>query len=117
MKRGLISALLSGLVCPGAGQLYNRQYVKGAVMVAAALSLVGAAVYRTWEEMLRYASAVMPGEILDSAGPMVQKIAETNKPFYNKIAVISLVLWLYGIVDAYIIGKKRDTLTPPPDGD
>lgn len=107
MKRRLTSALLSGLVCPGAGQLYNRQYVKGALIVTATLSLVGAAVYKTWDEMMRYASGVMPGELLGSVAPMAQKIAETNKPFYDKIAVIFLALWLYGVIDAYIKGKNR----------
>ncbi len=112
MKRGLVSALLSGLVCPGAGQIYNRQYVKGALMIAAALSLTGALVYRTWEEMMRLASGVMPGELLGSVAPIAQKIAETNRPFYNKVAAIFLALWVYGVIDAFISGKKRDTTNP-----
>jgi hypothetical protein len=107
MKRGIISAALSGLVCPGAGQLYNRQYVKGGLLMAASLSLVGAAVYRTWEEMMRLALAVEPGELFLNLAPMAHRIAETNKPFYDKVALLFLVLWVYGVIDAYIKGNKQ----------
>jgi hypothetical protein len=107
VKRGIISAVLSGLVCPGAGQLYNRQYIKGGLIILASLSLVGAAAYRTWEEMMRLALAVEPGELFLNLAPMAHRIAETNKPFYDKIALLFLALWVYGVIDAYIAGYKQ----------
>jgi hypothetical protein len=110
MKRGLVSAILSGLVCPGAGQIYNRQYVKGGLMIAAALSLVSAVIYRTWEELMRLALAAAPGELLQNLAPMARRIAETNKPFYDKITILFLALWVYGVIDAYIKDKRHKSV-------
>ena len=106
MNRKVIAALLSGLACPGAGQIYNRQYLKGAMFVLAVLGLISASVYRVWDAMFEMAMA-MPGDQLEgSLYPLARKVVEANGPFITRTATAVAVLWVLSVIDAYIKAGK-----------
>src|SRR5262245_60581746 len=81
MNRKMVALVLSGIF-PGLGQLYNRQWVKGAVFVLAGSVLC-------W-----LATRALPGDLesLVSSPPGGGVLGE---------ALLLLVVWLWSIVDAW----------------
>jgi hypothetical protein len=114
MHRGLVAALLSAFVWPGAGQLYNREFKKGALLIA--LTLVAAAVVMvaTAAEVTRQ----LPGDIGDLDADLVRTLpAQVLAARSGTLMVASLLLlaaWGYGIVDAYLGGRGRRKMTLEP---
>jgi TM2 domain-containing membrane protein YozV len=101
------AALLSALVVPGAGQIFNRQWSKGiviailfliaslAVLVAIGLMLVG------------YYISLSAGNV-EGAANSIQKVTE-NWISLLFLTVMSVVLYIYSIVDAYRQSQKQST--------
>ncbi len=104
MKKKHIAALLSALVIPGAGQLYSRQIIEGAAFMAASAALVAAMLYKTMDAALS-ALAMSPDELSGSLLPIVEKVTDSNRGFYGIISFIFLVIWLAGIIDAWVSGS------------
>ncbi len=105
------SALLSALVIPGAGQLYNRQWVKGifiaVIFTVASLSLL---IPLTYDAILYYTGISNPNS--PSFNPAFQDanpFTHLNERQYSIITllVVSVVLYVYGIYDAYQTRKKK----------
>lgn len=78
MKRNTIAAVLSGIL-PGAGQLYNRQWLKGIAFLTPVLLL----------------SAFVRPEMLLSEPSLIALLT----------LVVILVLGIWSVVDAYRSGK------------
>ena len=74
MKRNVVAAVLSGIL-PGAGQFYNRQWLKGIAFLAPILLL----------------SAFVRPEILLSGPSLIALLT----------LVVILVLCIWSVVDAY----------------
>lgn len=89
-RSGAIAVLLS-MVCPGAGQIFNGQHVKGGILLGAwLLTIFG------WGEALKL--------VLGFAG--VHR-GEANGPLAF-LGLLSLLIWLYGLLDASSqAGKAR----------
>lgn len=120
MHRGMVAALLSGFVWPGAGQLYNREFKKGAILMGLTLAVAAAVMISTAAELTRQ----LPANIDDLDADLVRALpAQVLSARYVSLFVSSLLLlaaWLYGIVDAYFGGRGRrkislraDARTPP----
>jgi TM2 domain-containing membrane protein YozV len=91
-KHPLISAALS-FIFPGAGQLYNEEYGKGIILIAAAIASIVSIVY---------SGLSMGNEIMNGA-------ALPPTPFILKIitsALIYFCLWLYGIIDGAVCAQR-----------
>ena len=113
MKVATRAALLSGLVLPGLGQYYNRQHLKGVVIMAVTVLLVGVMGWRIY--FLIYHALMVP-EVLDrlpfSLTP--QLIERLHRQAYAQnwwLLGLIVALWLYSIVDAYHAARKGG---PPP---
>jgi hypothetical protein len=102
----LRAALLSALVCPGAGQIRNRQYAKGFALVGVTLATAGFLLVRMLTEVLRLLPA--DGSVLDpsSAWDMASQIQGRNQGAFSTLSFLLLALWVYGTVDAWF-GAKR----------
>jgi diadenosine tetraphosphate (Ap4A) HIT family hydrolase len=102
----LRAALLSALVCPGAGQIRNRQYVKGLALVGLTLATAGFLLVRMLTEVLR----LLPtdGSVIDpmAAWDMASEIQARNQGTFHALSFTLVVLWVYGTVDAWF-GAKR----------
>jgi TolB-like protein len=107
-------AVFRSVLIPGWGQFYNRQPVKGGIIVGAEAALIGAAVamhflgaadedkYTNSNFALRYPD-LTPLEL----GQKAQELRESAEDFYElrNIFIYSAVgVWLYNILDAYIFG-------------
>lgn len=112
--RSKSGAVFRSVLIPGWGQFYNREPVKGGIIVGAEAALIGAAVamhflgaadedkYTDSSFALKY-----PGLTPVELGQKAQQLRESAEDFYElrNIFIYSAVgVWLYNILDAYIFG-------------
>jgi len=106
-----VAVLFSALLGPGTGQLYNRQYKKGLYLVFLTLILLGA--FTTW--LTSVLSPFLPVDLATADPVEMRKTIETALPaiiqkkgliFYT-YQLLLLAVWVYSIVDAYKIAKRR----------
>ncbi len=101
------AALLSALAAPGAGQLYNRQWLKGVfvgtVFLIASLALLVPVGYF----LAVYYLEIGQGNI-EKAGQSLQFLRDEFYTFLV-LAVASAALYVYSIYDAYTERKKLDS--------
>jgi diadenosine tetraphosphate (Ap4A) HIT family hydrolase len=99
--RPLRAALLSGLVCPGAGQLQNRDWGKGLVLIGLTLVAFGWLVWRTTADALQ----LLPTEplLFDPllAFRLAHEVQQRNAGSFTILTILLIVLWLYAVVDAW----------------
>ena len=98
MKQKVIAVLLSALVLPGLGQLYQGKRLKGAVLIALVnLFLLGALflVLRSLGPFLLAAKTSGVG----AAAEMLEQVRAEN-PGVRWLLVAFLGLWGYGVIDA-----------------
>ena len=114
MHRGFVAALMSALVWPGAGQLYNREIKKGILLIGLTLAVAVAVIIATASEVTRQ----LPADIGDLDADLVRTLpAQVLAARTGTLLVSSLLLlatWVYGIVDAYLGGRGRRKLTLEP---
>lgn len=110
MNRKVVAALLSGLVCPGAGQLYNGQRVKGGALMAAVLVILALLFHETWGALYDMLMSMPPEEALSDPFGLARRVIEHDKAFYDRATVALGAAWVYGMVDAYVCGGRRGRL-------
>jgi hypothetical protein len=114
MHRGMVAALLSAFVWPGAGQLYNREFKKGAFLIGLTLAVAVAVIVATTAEVTRQ----LPADIGDLDADLVRTLpAQVLAARSGTLLVSSLLLllaWAYGVVDAYVGGRGRRKITLEP---
>ena len=104
----LIPVLLAVLLGPGVGQLYNKEFKKGFILIGLSVGLLIA--FSVW--LSKAALAYLPGDISTVDRAMLQGIIQTHivadhpGTFYT-YEILLAALWIYGIVDAYLGGMKR----------
>ncbi len=102
MNRRLAAAALSGLVLPGAGQVYNGQRLKGALLAGATLVILAAALYITWDAAVGILLGMPPGQSVRDIYGLARVVFDVNRVLYLKALAGLLAIWVYGVVDAYI---------------
>lgn len=116
MKQSVRGALLSGLVFPGTGQIALKQYKRGtALMLAACICvtyIVKQAVVQatTILERLEHVGTLDLNTINNTVN---QASANSSNLLVNLASILILVCWVYGIIDAYHIGKQIDSKSGP----
>jgi TM2 domain-containing membrane protein YozV len=108
-RRPAVAALLSMLI-PGFGQIYNRELIKGAIILCFWLLLLMGAGGSALSSLHGTVASARPG--VSAFDPMVVLTV-----FFSRPAVwwtmLALAAWVYGIVDAAIQAAK--TMTAPED--
>jgi len=112
MKNSLKGALLSGLVFPGLGQMVLRHSRRGvALMLIVFLSLAVIVVKAVQKSLIVLEKIKAEGGIVD-AGTISQTAAQATTAseglMMNALLLLLVVCWIFGIIDAYRIGKKMD---------
>ncbi|MFP3868231.1 MAG: hypothetical protein ACLFUU_08730 [Desulfobacteraceae bacterium] len=100
MKRSLIAVLLSGLIFPGLGQLYNRDLKKGLCLILLA-TLGVTVIFLGGLILLNYEyAAIYPAPL---TRPVFQEIALRILQHPLILIAISLFLgvWVYAVLDAF----------------
>ncbi len=104
--------LLSGLVFPGLGQLVLKCYVRGVALTLASFVCF----YLLIENAVQQALAIV--DKIDLSGGLVAEqviaavVSEVGKTAdtgaITLVLLALMILWLIGIVDAYVIGSRKD---------
>ncbi len=101
MKDYLFPILLSALVVPGAGQIYNKEKVKGVVLMILFLLVIFGFMITlsvSLAALLPPDMAVSPEQVRD----LVEGIVEERSGFITTFWYLTLAIWGYGILDAYL---------------
>jgi hypothetical protein len=106
-----IPVLLSFFLGPGVGQLYNRQFKKGAYLIGLSLVILvgwGVWLYRAMQPLLpTNLETIDPSavdQLVKNATTQIGAIHSGTLWIYQGMLV---VLWVYSVVDAYWVAQKR----------
>ncbi|MFZ2631608.1 MAG: hypothetical protein WA081_04880 [Desulfosalsimonadaceae bacterium] len=117
MKASLKGALLSGLVFPGAGQIALKHTGRGialilAVMVGMAAMIVkGVQIALAILDKLAASGGVIDVPAITAAA--TRAITASDSLILNGAFFLIVICWVFGIVDAYFIGRKIDMSVAP----
>jgi hypothetical protein len=114
MKISHKAALLSAFVFPGAGQFYLKRYWSGFFIMLFVFAGLG--------YMIRSAT-VAALSVLDDAVVKLQSGADslqelsniagsktlTTDPYYDAVFYLIVCFWMFAVLDAYRIGKKKES--------
>ena len=101
MKDYLFPILLSALVVPGAGQIYNKEKVKGLILMALFLLVfLGFAITVS----VSLAALLPPTMVVtpEQMRGMVENVMEERSGFMTTFVYLTVAIWGYGILDAYL---------------
>jgi TM2 domain-containing membrane protein YozV len=115
MKKSMKAALLSGLVFPGAGQLYLGQRRRGwAFIVAVILIFAYVVIHVTVHAYREIAAAAAKGVAIDMTA--IQKTVAASSDAATTAGLALLVLlWFAAILDAYVAGERLEGTGASPE--
>ncbi len=106
------AALLSGLVFPGTGHLFLKQYPRGAALLLVALTAAIVIVEDAYRRALTIVDRIISGEVsVDSAAIAAMVSDSASDADSSKVTIAAFVLcacWLVGIIDSYHTGLTTD---------
>ena len=112
MNNSLKGALLSGVVFPGLGQVRLKHYKRGIVLMFTVFASMVVMVLKTVQQAFTILENIMlEGGVIDIktiTDAATQAISTSDNVMYNLALLLIVVCWIFGIVDAYRIGKKKD---------
>jgi hypothetical protein len=112
MKKSSKAALLSGLVFPGIGHIFLKEYLRGSVLVVLSLAALSVVVVNAYKHAMLIVDRVVSGDVSMEAGAIAQAVSNSTTAadsFVENFAVIVLVgCWLVGIMDSYRLGAVQE---------
>lgn len=112
MRKAVKGALLSALVFPGIGQILLKRVQRGVLFLVSALAALVVMIAKVVHEALGIIDAliaeggVVDPEALSRAASHATGLSDD--PLFNGLQVLFIIIWIYGIIDAYGIGKQWD---------
>ncbi len=106
MKKSIISPICSALIVPGLGQIINGEVKKGAILCSSVLVLIilgVAEVYHLFQKSIQ-------GLALNELYPemVISKFKQQDLTFLWILIAIFALIWIYSVVDAFIVGREID---------
>ena len=114
MNRSLSAALMSGLVFPGAGQIFLKRYLRGLCFIVPALGAAGYFVDGVLARAMPLVDRVMDGSIAPDPlliAAELERAGNVASSSMDIAATVMLVCWLASIADAWLLGRR---MAPPP---
>ncbi len=114
--RPAMAVFLSGLVAPGIGQIYNRDYKRGALLLLLSIG----SFYWFSTVLTEQLSAILPGTpetwVTDATKfrEALLAVVQKNPGMFVSFYALMILTWIFAMVDAYISAKKLP-LVPPND--
>ena len=112
MNNSLRGALLSGLVFPGLGQVILKHYKRGVVLMIVVLACVSVVVVKAVQQALaildqiQFDGGAISMSTISSAAHQASAASDSHLISFSLLFIV--FCWIFGIVDAYRIGKRRD---------
>ena len=112
MNYALKGALLSGLVFPGLGQVVLKYFKRGIVLMLTVFAGLMVIVLKA----VQYAFSILEKIKLDGGVIDIKTITDaaaraastSDSLIFNLALLLIVICWVFGVVDAYRIGKKKD---------
>jgi TM2 domain-containing membrane protein YozV len=121
MKKAVKGALWSGLVFPGFGQLIVKRPVRGIVFIVATSVTVSMLAERIIVRVLAAVQEITAsGEPLDMVtivSASRRATAITDSLALKLLVILAALLWAVSVIDAFVIGRKRDVEEVPAPSD
>jgi TM2 domain-containing membrane protein YozV len=112
MKKSLKGVLLSGLVFPGAGQIVLKQKSRGITMICIIIAGFVVIIAKGTQIALGVLEKIEnQGGTLDmqTVSAVAESAVKTADSYVMHGGILLIILcWVYGMIDAYRIGKKLD---------
>ncbi len=119
MTKALRAALLSGLVFPGAGQMYLKRYKSGLLYLVIAMGALVAMILPPVRLALTILDQLAPkGGTLDMAAisrASAEVSAVLNSAVFQLGLWVLVACWAVATIDAYRIGKRMGGADRPPE--
>ena len=106
MKQYILSVLGSALIVPGLGQVLNRQVKKGLLIMGIVFVLTIGGIIKLADIIMKLLPQLKPGELTGEI--ITEKLHEIELSAIWFILVILLVIWIYSVCDAFIVGKRLE---------
>lgn len=114
MKNLLIPVLLSAFVLPGAGQVFNKEKVKGflfmGLFTALSLALI---VVTVWGVLPLLPPDGSPVSLLEVRALTTRLMVEKGTPI-ETVWWAMIAVWAYGILDAFLGARARARAADAP---
>ena len=112
MNNALKGALLSGVIFPGLGQVILKHYKRGIVLMFTVFASMTVIVLKA----VQHAFAILEKIELEGGVVDIQTITDaaaqasstSDSLIYNLGVLLIVGCWIFGIIDAYRIGKQKD---------
>ncbi|MGP8152689.1 MAG: DUF5683 domain-containing protein [Smithella sp.] len=113
------AALFNALLFPGWGQIYLKSYKRGLsiiiAVVAGTLSIL-LSVVQTTIAFLKISPFKKNAVTFDTIVKMaIYSIKKLNFSYFILILFLIILIWILSIIDAYMIGKKQQSVSPGLD--
>lgn len=114
MKNAVKAMLWSGLVFPGLGQLVLKCYKRGIALALATAACSYVLVANAFQQAMAivdkidFSSGVVDVQAITTAVSEADKASGSGATQF--VVWILLILWLIGMVDAYVMGGRKDRL-------
>jgi len=112
MKKSSKAALLSGLIFPGTGHFFLKEYLRGSALVVLSLAALSVVVTSAYQHALVIVDRVVSGDVSMEAGAIAQAISDSTTAadslVENTAVFVLIVCWLAGIVDSYRLGATQE---------
>jgi hypothetical protein len=107
----VIAVLLSLFLGPGMGQLYNREFKKGAYLIGVSLVVVLSAAVWCFKASQPYLpvdlTTVDPGSLQTMLRNAATQVAASNGQTLMTYQVLVLGMWIYSIIDAAVVAMRK----------
>jgi len=106
MKKYILSPLCSAFIIPGLGQILNNQLKKGLIILAIVFILFVAGTIK----LALIIDSFLEGQVIDrfDYGIIIQRLHEVNFSVLWLLIVSFGIVWLYSVLDAFLVGRKID---------
>ncbi len=112
MKKSTKAALLSGLIFPGLGHMALKQYLRGSILMLAALIALIVIVTKAVEQALAIVDKINSGEIPLESVTITELASQSTGAAEGSILNIAVLViiacWLIGIIDSYRLGINQE---------
>ena len=110
MKKAVVSPLCSALIIPGLGQIINQDLKKGIILLAAVFLLFVMGIIK----LVRLIDAVFRTGPVDLSNPemIMAKLRAEDLSILWYMAAAFVIIWFFSVLDAYIRGRKIDSVDP-----
>ena len=112
MRQAIKAALISGLVFPGLGQIIigekKRGWIIAGITLASFIVMINQAIQRASELVDKLmANNQMPD--IEAISKLSEQATQfSDNTFLNSLLVIIFICWIFGTIDAYRAGDKKD---------